>query len=110
MLVCNLEAPCDNHADVVLQFAKAMHSAAKEVVVMGMPLRIRVGIHTASAVGGVVSACASPLAVPLSHSPLRDVHRLATSAHNSAYLATRCVASIVPSHPHSSLTRGRARR
>ena len=54
MCVCNLETPCEDHADALVAFASAMHAAAAEVSVLGAPLRIRVGIHSGPAVGGVV--------------------------------------------------------
>ena len=55
MLVCNLEQPCGDHADVCLAFAKAMHEQAAQVMAPGgTPLRLRVGIHTGPAVGGIV--------------------------------------------------------
>ena len=54
MAVCNLEVPCADHADQLLAFASAMHAAAASVTVLGQPLRIRVGMHTGPAVGGVV--------------------------------------------------------
>jgi class 3 adenylate cyclase len=54
MAVCNLEKPCADHADQLLAFATAMHAAAAEVCVLGAPLRLRVGLHTGPAVGGVV--------------------------------------------------------
>ena len=54
MCVCNLETPCADHADALVAFASAMHAAAAEVRVLGAPLRIRVGIHSGPAVGGVV--------------------------------------------------------
>ena len=54
MAVCNLEKPCDDHADVMLAFATAMHAAAAQVIMQGAPLRIRVGLHTGPTVGGVV--------------------------------------------------------
>jgi guanylate cyclase soluble subunit beta len=54
MAVCNLEKPCADHADQLLAFATAMHAAAAEVCVLGTPLRLRVGLHTGPAVGGVV--------------------------------------------------------
>jgi guanylate cyclase soluble subunit beta len=54
MCVCNLETPCADHADQLVAFASAMHAAAAEVTVLGAPLRIRVGIHSGPAVGGVV--------------------------------------------------------
>ena len=54
MCVCNLETPCADHADALVAFASAMHAAAAEVRVLGAPLRIRVGVHTGPAVGGVV--------------------------------------------------------
>ena len=55
MLVCNLEQPCGDHADVCLAFAKAMHEQAAQVMGPGdVPLRLRVGVHTGPAVGGIV--------------------------------------------------------
>jgi class 3 adenylate cyclase len=55
MLVCNLEQPCGDHADVVLAFARAMHESAAQVISpLGERLRIRVGIHTGPAVGNIV--------------------------------------------------------
>lgn len=54
MVVCNLEKPCADHADVILAFAAAMHEAASHVTVHGNPLRLRVGVHTGPAVGSVV--------------------------------------------------------
>ena len=59
MAVCNLEKPVDDHADVLLAFAREMHAAAAEVLALdadgGMsPTRIRIGLHTGAAVGGVI--------------------------------------------------------
>ena len=54
LLVCNLEKACDDHVDVTLAFAHAMHAAAAEVFAVGKPLRIRVGNPPPPAVGGIV--------------------------------------------------------
>jgi len=57
--VCNLEQPVDDHADVLLEFAREMHAAAAEVKALDAPTRLRIGLHTGAAVGGVIGALIS---------------------------------------------------
>eukprot|EP00198_Chlamydomonas_reinhardtii_P011701 XP_001701038.1 guanylate cyclase [Chlamydomonas reinhardtii] len=55
MVVCNVTVPCDDHADVLLEFALRMHEEASRVASsLGEPVRIRVGMHSGPVVAGVV--------------------------------------------------------
>ncbi|KAG2450442.1 hypothetical protein HYH02_004944 [Chlamydomonas schloesseri] len=55
MVVCNVTVPCDDHADVLLEFALRMHEEASQVASsLGEPVRIRVGMHSGPVVAGVV--------------------------------------------------------
>ncbi|KAG2492149.1 hypothetical protein HYH03_009640 [Edaphochlamys debaryana] len=55
MLVANVTQPCDDHVDVVLDFALDMHRVCQRVTTnRGASIQIRVGIHSGSVVGGVV--------------------------------------------------------
>ncbi|KAG2492150.1 hypothetical protein HYH03_009641 [Edaphochlamys debaryana] len=54
MLVANVTQPCDDHVDVVLDFALDMHRVCQRVTTnRGASIQIRVGIHSGSVVGGV---------------------------------------------------------
>ena len=55
MVVANVTTQCDNHADVLLEFAVRMHEVARSVrCSVGDHIRIRVGMHTGPVVAGVV--------------------------------------------------------
>ncbi|GFR47155.1 hypothetical protein Agub_g8846, partial [Astrephomene gubernaculifera] len=55
MVVANVTTRCDNHADLLLEFAVRMHEVARNVrSSLGEPVSIRVGMHTGPVVAGVV--------------------------------------------------------
>ncbi|KXZ56253.1 hypothetical protein GPECTOR_1g220 [Gonium pectorale] len=55
MVVANVTLPCDNHADLLLEFAVRMHEVARDVrSSLGEPVSIRVGLHSGPVVAGVV--------------------------------------------------------
>lgn len=56
MLVANLTSSCSNHVDRMIQFALRMLEIATTIDsgVAGMPVQLRVGMHTGSVVAGVV--------------------------------------------------------
>lgn len=56
MVVGNLTTPCENHADRMIQYASRMLAIAETIDsgVPGVPVQLRVGLHTGSVVAGVV--------------------------------------------------------
>ena len=59
MAATGLNMRCEEHAAALVEFGKAMLTAAAEVVspISGQPLSLRVGIHSGRVMSGIVGSC-----------------------------------------------------